>query len=130
MAPTANTAARKRTTRRWGTRRILPIIAAMIRVMHVGLGPIGAMVASQIASRKGFKIVGAVEVDPRKVGRDLGEVVEAGRTLRVRVTDDIGRTIKATRPDVAVLCTSSSLKAVLPQFEEVLARRVPIVTTT
>ena len=29
-----------------------------------------------------------------------------------------------------MLCTSSSLKAVLPQFEEVLKRRVPIVTTT
>ena len=102
----------------------------MIRVMHVGLGPIGAMVARQIASRNGFRIVGAVDVDPRKVGRDLGDVIEAGRTLRVRVSDDIGRTIKATKPDVAVLCTSSSLKAVLPQFEEVLKRRVPIVTTT
>jgi threonine dehydrogenase-like Zn-dependent dehydrogenase len=102
----------------------------MIRVMHVGLGPIGALVARQIASRKGFRIVGAVDVDPQKVGRDLGDVIEAGRQLRVRVTDDSGRTIKATKPDVAVLCTSSSLKVVLPQFEEILKRRVPIVTTT
>jgi 4-hydroxy-tetrahydrodipicolinate reductase len=102
----------------------------MIRVMHVGLGPIGALVARQISSRRGFRIVGAVDVDPKKLGRDLGDVIEAGRTLRVRVTDDIGRTIKAARPDVAVLCTSSSLKVVLPQFEEVLKRRVPIVTTT
>jgi len=102
----------------------------MIRVMHVGLGPIGALVARQIASRKGFRIVGAVDVDSQKVGRDLGDVIEAGRQLRVRVTDDTGRTITATKPDVAVLCTSSSLKAVLPQFEEILKRRVPIVTTT
>jgi 4-hydroxy-tetrahydrodipicolinate reductase len=102
----------------------------MIRVMHVGLGPIGALVARQIASRTGFRIVGAVDVDPQKVGRDLGDVIEAGRKLRVRVTDDTGRTIKATKPDVAVLCTSSSLKVVLPQFEEILKRRVPIVTTT
>jgi 4-hydroxy-tetrahydrodipicolinate reductase len=102
----------------------------MIRVMHVGLGPIGALVARQIASRKGFRIVGAVDVDSRKVGRDLGEVIDAGQKLRVRVTGDISQTIKRTRPDVAVLCTSSSLKVVLPQFEEVLRRRVPIVTTT
>jgi 4-hydroxy-tetrahydrodipicolinate reductase len=102
----------------------------MIRVMHVGLGPIGALVARQTASRKGFRIVGGVDVDPKKLGRDLGEVIDAGRTLRVRVTDDISQTIKTTRPDVAVLCTSSSLKVVLPQFEEVLGRRVPIVTTT
>jgi len=102
----------------------------MIRVMHVGLGPIGALVARQIASRTGFKIVSAVDVDPKKAGRDLGDVVEAGRTLRVKVTSDIGQTIKATKPDVAVLCTSSSLKVVLPQFEEILKRRIPIVTTT
>jgi 4-hydroxy-tetrahydrodipicolinate reductase len=31
---------------------------------------------------------------------------------------------------VAVLCTGSTLKQVLPQFEEVLKQRVPIVTTT
>jgi 4-hydroxy-tetrahydrodipicolinate reductase len=102
----------------------------MIRVMPVGLGPIGALVARQIASRRGFRIVGAVDVDSQKVGRDLGDVIDAGRTLRVRVTSDIGWTIRAARPDVAVLCTSSSLRLVLPQFEEILKRRVPIVTTT
>jgi 4-hydroxy-tetrahydrodipicolinate reductase len=34
------------------------------------------------------------------------------------------------KPHVAVLCTSSALKSVVGQFEEVLKRRVPIVTTT
>lgn len=101
-----------------------------VRVMHVGLGPIGAAVARQIVSRAGFRIVGAVDIDPLKVGRDVGEVAGLGRRLRVRVGDDIGRTIRAAKPDVAVLCTSSSLKAVLPQIEAVLKRRVPIVTTT
>jgi 4-hydroxy-tetrahydrodipicolinate reductase len=101
----------------------------MIRVMHIGLGPIGAAVAQQIAERKGFRIVAAVDLDPNKVGRDVGELIEGPRQ-RVKVTSDIGKTIKATKPDVAVLCTSSSLKVVMPQFEEVLKRRVPIVTTT
>ena len=63
--------------------------------MHVGLGPIGAGVVRQVASRKGFAIVGAVDIDPAKVGRDLGEVCGAGRKLRVKVTDDIAQTIKA-----------------------------------
>jgi len=31
---------------------------------------------------------------------------------------------------VAVLCTSSSLKKVLPEFETVLKLKVPIVSTT
>ncbi|HEY6359571.1 MAG TPA: hypothetical protein VIX63_00635 [Vicinamibacterales bacterium] len=106
------------------------VLAMTIRVMHIGLGPIGAAVARQVASRQGFQIVAAVDIDPHLVGKDVGEVVELGRKTRVKVTSDIGKTIRATRPDVAVLCTSSSLKDVIPQFEEVLKRRVPIVTTT
>jgi 4-hydroxy-tetrahydrodipicolinate reductase len=101
-----------------------------IRVVLVGLGPIGAAVARQLGTRKGFQIVGAVDIDPLNLGRDAGEVLELGRKLRVRVTDAIGKTLKATRPDVAILCTSSSLKKVLPQFEDVLKHKVPIVTTT
>ena len=105
-------------------------MAAAIRVVQIGLGPIGAAVARQVASRRGFQIVGAVDIDPNKAGRDLGDVIELGRKLRVKVTTDIDQTLKATRPDVAVLCTGSSLKAVMPQFEAVLKRRVAIVTTT
>jgi 4-hydroxy-tetrahydrodipicolinate reductase len=102
----------------------------MIRIVLVGLGPIGAAVARQLASRPGFRIVGAVDIDPLKIGRDVGVVAEVGRVLRVKVTSDIGKTIKAAKPDAAVLCTTSSLKGVLPQFEAVLKHKVPIVSTT
>src|SRR5581483_6647544 len=101
-----------------------------IRVLLVGLGPIGAAVARQLVSRRGFQIVGAVDIDPSKVGRDAGEVMELGRRLRVPVTAEIGKAISKNRPDIAVVCTSSSLRSVIPQFEEILKRRVPIVTTT
>jgi 4-hydroxy-tetrahydrodipicolinate reductase len=88
------------------------------------------MVARQVVARKGFQLVGAVDVDPNMTGRDVGDVVELGRRLRIKVTTDISKTIRVVKPDVAVLCTSSSLKTVATQFEDVLARRVPIVTTT
>ena len=101
-----------------------------IKVLHVGIGPIGAGVVRQVAARRGFTIVGAVDVDPAKAGRDLGEVCDVGRKLRVKVTDDLPKTIKAVRPDIAVLCTSSSLKKVVPEFEAVLKLKVPIVSTT
>lgn len=101
-----------------------------IRVLQVGLGPIGAAVAKQIAARKGFRIVGAVDIDPHKVGRDVGEVAELGTRLRVKVTNDLRKTAKAVKPDVAVLCTSSSFKAVMPQLEELMKLRLPVVSTT
>ena len=101
-----------------------------IRVLHYGLGPIGAAVVKQVAERRGFKIVGAVDIDPAKVGRDLGEVAGLGRTLRVKVSDDARKAIKATKPDVVVLCTLSSLRKVLPQMEQILKLKIPIVSTT
>jgi 4-hydroxy-tetrahydrodipicolinate reductase len=104
--------------------------AMNIRVLLVGLGPIGAAIARQVVDRKGYQLVGAVDIDDTKTGRDVGDVIELGRKLRVKVMPDIGKAIKATKPDVAVLCTSSSLKAVVDQFEAVLKHRVPIVTTT
>jgi 4-hydroxy-tetrahydrodipicolinate reductase len=101
-----------------------------IRVLHVGLGPIGAAVARLVASRRGLRIVAAVDIDASKVGRDVGEVIDLGRRLRVTVTERVDAAIAATKPDVAVLCTSSRLAVVRPQFEAILKRRVPIVTTT
>jgi 4-hydroxy-tetrahydrodipicolinate reductase len=101
-----------------------------IRVLHYGLGPIGAAVVRQVAARRGFRIVGAVDIDPIKAGRDLGEVAGLGRSLKVKVSPDAKKTIKSSKPDVVVLCTLSSLKKVTPQIEEILKLRVPIVSTT
>jgi 4-hydroxy-tetrahydrodipicolinate reductase len=101
-----------------------------IKVVSIGLGPIGAGVVKQLAARKGFTLVGAVDIDPAKIGRDAGEVCGVGKKLRVAVTPDITKTLKAVRPDVAVLCTSSSIKKVVPEFEAVLKQKVPIVSTT
>ncbi len=101
-----------------------------IRVLMYGLGPIGAAVARQLASRKGFQIVGAVDIDRAKIGLDLGEVIGLGKKLKVRVTNDVNGAIKSGKPDVAVLCTNSSLKKVMPQIEGVLKKKVAIVSTT
>jgi hypothetical protein len=101
-----------------------------IRVMHFGLGPIGAAVVRQVAGRKGFRIVGGIDIDPAKVGRDLGDVAGVGRALKVKVSDDVKKAIKSGKPDVVVLCTSSSLKKVMPQIEQILKLKVPIVSTT
>lgn len=101
-----------------------------IRVCHMGLGSIGAAVVRQVAARPGFKIVGAIDIDRMKVGRDLGDVVELDRSLGVKVTPDVAKTLKATKPDVVVLCTSSSLKSIVPQVESIVRARIPIVSTT
>jgi 2,4-diaminopentanoate dehydrogenase len=101
-----------------------------IRVVHFGLGPIGAAVAKEIATRPGFKIVGGIDTDPAKVGRDLGDVAGLSGRLGVKVSGDPAQTLKKARPHVVLLCTSSSMKQVMPQIESVLKAKVPIVATT
>ncbi|HEY1913083.1 MAG TPA: hypothetical protein VGG73_19320 [Vicinamibacterales bacterium] len=101
-----------------------------IRVMHFGLGPIGAAIAKQVATRSGFKIVGAIDIDPAKIGRDLGDIVGLPRRIGVKVSGDAAKALKSSKPDVVVLCTSSSIKKVLPQIEGILKTKTAIVSTT
>lgn len=102
----------------------------MIRVLMFGLGPIGILVARQLATRDGFRLVGAVDVDPAKVGQDVGDIAGLERPLRIRIDPDARHAIRKSKPDVVVLCTSSSVRAVMPQIEVVLKSKTPIVTTT
>jgi len=98
--------------------------------MFYGLGPIGAAVARQVATRKGFTIVGGIDIDPAKLGQDLGDVVGLSKRLKIRVTNDAAGALKREKPDVVVLCTNSALGKVMPQIETVLKAKVPIVSTT
>ncbi len=100
-----------------------------IKVLHFGLGPIGAAVAKQVAARPGFKIVGAVDIDPAKAGRDVGDVIGLSKRVGVKVSADAARALKAARPDVVVHCTSSAIKKVLPEIERIVKTKTPLVST-
>ena len=102
----------------------------LIRVALIGLGPIGAAVGRQLASRPGFTIGGGIDIDPAKAGKRVGDIIGGDRAGRAIIFGDIREGLERIKPDVAVLCTSSSLKKVLPQIEAIVDRRVPIVSTT
>jgi 4-hydroxy-tetrahydrodipicolinate reductase len=98
--------------------------------MPFGLGPIGAAVVKQLATRPGFKIVGAIDIDPAKVDRDLGDVVGLSRRIGVKVSADAGKALRKAKPEVVVLCTSSSIKRVMDQIDTILKSKTAIVSTT
>jgi len=101
-----------------------------IRVLHFGLGPIGAAIVRQVAGRPGFKIVGGIDIDPAKIGRDLGEVVGVSKRLGVKVSGDAAKALRSAKPDVVMLCTASSITKVMPQIETILKSKTAIVSTT
>ena len=50
-----------------------------IRVVCYGLGPIGIGIARLALARAGVEVVGAIDLDPQKIGRDLGALVGTQR---------------------------------------------------
>jgi 4-hydroxy-tetrahydrodipicolinate reductase len=101
---------------------------AKIKVIQFGLGPIGAGVARVIAARPDFQIVGAVDVDPAKVGKELGAFIGAGRALDVKISNDAAKVLKQ-KADVVMHCTSSSLAKVEPELTAILRARHNVVST-
>src|SRR6185436_7309937 len=68
--------------------------------------------------------------DPAKIGRDLGDIVGLHKRINVKVSGDAAKALKAAKPDVVILCTTSSIKKVMPQIETILKSRAAIVSTT
>ena len=99
-----------------------------IRVILFGLGPIGSGIARLIASRPGLQIVGAVDLDPAKAGRDVGEVVGLGRQLGVPVSPD-AQSVPGTGADIVAHATGSYVKSVYPQLEMIVRAGLNIVST-
>jgi 4-hydroxy-tetrahydrodipicolinate reductase len=101
----------------------------MVRVVLFGLGPIGAGIARLVASRSDLEIVGAIDVDPQKVGKDLGEVIGLDHEVGVSVSDNSKEVLKSAHPDVVVQATGSHLEQVAPQIREVLEAGSSLVST-
>jgi hypothetical protein len=101
----------------------------MIRIVHYGLGPIGAGIARVAAAREGFEIVGAIDVDPSKVGKDVGDVIGLGRMLGVVVSADAMTVLRLAHPDVVVHATGSHLAQVAPQLQQVIEAGASLVST-
>src|ERR1044072_5417711 len=66
-----------------------------ITVAQYGIGPIGAEIARLLLTKPWVKLVAAVDIDPKKIGKDVGEVIGLGREVGVKVTADV-----AGRPEV------------------------------
>lgn len=101
----------------------------LITVAHYGLGPIGAEALRIVAAQPWLRIVGAVDIDPAKVGRDAGAVAGLAEDLGIRVDDDAERLLAQARPAVVVHCTGSSLAGVLPQLRGIVRAGAGVVST-
>jgi 4-hydroxy-tetrahydrodipicolinate reductase len=94
-----------------------------IRVISYGLGAIGRSAACLVVERPGLQLVGAVDRDPKLVGRDLGEVLGLKRNLGISVSE------KLPAADAVIHCTTSNFEECAAQIGEIARAGMHCVTS-
>lgn len=101
----------------------------MIRVVQYGLGPIGIETARAVAERPDLVLAGAIDIDPDKAGRDLGDLLDTGRSLGVAVGADAAEVLSAARPDVVLHTTTSFLDRNHDELERCAAAGAHVISS-
>ena len=101
-----------------------------IRVIQYGLGPIGCAAVRAMLEKKGIEIVGAIDIDPDKAGRDLGEVAGVGKPVGVKVSGDAGSVFRKSRAQVVVHTTQSFFRDVYDQLQGCVLSGLNVVSST
>jgi 4-hydroxy-tetrahydrodipicolinate reductase len=99
------------------------LMSKLIRVIQYGLGAIGRAAARLVLERPRLQLVGAVDRDPKLVGRDLGEVLGLKRKLGIIV----GETLPAA--DAVIHCTTSNFEESAAQISEIARAGMHCVTS-
>ena len=100
-----------------------------IRVVQYGVGPIGASIIRLARQKRSIDVVGAIDNDPAKIGKDLG--VMAGATdapWGVTVSEDVNAVL-GKPVDVVLHSTSSYLKDVMTQLHACIEAGCCVVST-
>ena len=51
-------------------------MTSVVRAVSFGLGPIGLAAARLALQKTTVQLVGAIDIDPAKIGKDLGDLLE------------------------------------------------------
>ncbi len=102
-----------------------------INAVQFGLGPIGQLCAKTIIQKHRDKInlVGAVDIHPAKVGKDLGELIGV-ENLGITVVDDIRSILRRNKVDLVFHTTTSFMSDVKGQLVELIKLKLNIVSST
>ena len=100
-----------------------------IKVVQYGLGPIGLGIVEVLLTRPWVQLVGAIDIDKNKVGKDVGELLEKPRKIGVTVTDRAEKVLKETSPQIVTHATSSYMKMINPQIIQLIEHGASVVST-
>jgi len=100
-----------------------------INVIIYGCGVMGRKAAQALLDKKSFKIVGAVDIDPELVGKDLGEILDKPETMGVTIEKDAEVLFSKVKAHAVVHTTTSHLKSVFSQVAQCLKAGLNVIST-
>ena len=100
-----------------------------LRVVSFGLGPIGVRAAQLALTKNSIELIGAIDIDPKKAGKDIGELFDPQQKTGIKIDSDLGA-LDRLRPDAVLHCTSSFMPMVKEQLVEICKRGIDIVSST
>ena len=83
-----------------------------VRVVQFGTGKM-AVYTMRYVLEKGGEVVGAIDVNPNVIGKDIGTIM--GKTemgVKVTALENAEETIRTLKPDIAIVTTMSLLNDV------------------
>ncbi len=100
----------------------------MLRLIQVGLGPLGRRVLEDLADRGLGRVVGAVDTDPELAGRELADIVP-GVGQGVRVAPSLEELVDTQQANCAVVTTGSALESCRETFVALLELGIATVSS-
>ena len=83
-----------------------------LRVFQYGTGKMSKYTMRYVFE-KGAEIVGAVDVNPAVIGKDIGEIMESDKKgVIVQDAKDAKEALKEANPDIVIVTTMSLIKDV------------------
>jgi hypothetical protein len=101
---------------------------SQITVAQYGAGTIGAAIARLVTRRGDLRLIGVIDNDPDKLGRDAGDVLGLGSPLGFTVDLD-PVALRRLTPRIVMHSTGSSLGAVASQIEAAVAAGCHVIST-
>jgi hypothetical protein len=100
-----------------------------INVILYGCGAVGRKIAGAILDKESLKIVGALDIDEKLVGKDLGDVLEGRGKLGVIIRTDGAALFDKLNAQAVVLTTTSHLQDVTPQIDQCVRSGLNVIST-
>lgn len=100
-----------------------------VKIVLYGVGAMGTRIAKFLLKKKGVEIVGAIDVDKEKVGKDLGDVLDIGKRLGITVSNNPDNVLSKANADVVIHSTTSFLKQTYPQIAAAIKHGANVIST-